>query len=606
MCSPEDVRHTAFRIADASGRPHPFKDGLAGYAWLDGFRARHPRLAVRTAQSLSHSRAACASEDKMSDYFAKLGAVYARLNILNKPMQIFNVDETGITIVHKPGKVITEIGRKHVWSVTSAEKGKTHTVLTCASASGLVLPPFMIYPRKRMPETLKEGAVPGTSFHCSSNGWITQELYIEWFRFCLANIPPTRPVLVIQDGHATHTSIELIELARSSDVHLLCLPAHTTHILQPLDVAVFKSLKSHYWKECRKYIAAHPGRVITTEVIASLLGKAWPQSVTPINVMAGFKKSGSYPLNPGAVHDRQLLPSNVFVQPENSDQIPETDSGKSPTFPSCSGGSVSGASATSCAPVFTVQEEERYCRRYEEGYDLPDPAYLAWLAVRHPEITSPPSSTVTHLSGGYHECSSAERESSSDVSDPVSLILSLPEPKPSKKRKPALTSKAVTITVSDVLAEIKAKEEEKAQKEAEKQARKVEQEARKVEREQKKKEREQKKKEREQKKQEREAAKAERQKEAQKRKEAKEAAKEARKAKGRGKGIIEKAMEELTLSEPESTSDAQCPKCGLTFQEDDSNSIWVCCDRCQAWLDFDCTGLSDPDDLPEVYFCGCN
>ena len=80
---------------------------------------------------------ACASEDTISDYFAKLGAVCARLNILNKPMQIFNVDETRIIIVHKPGKVITEVGWKNVWSLTSAEKGKTHTVLACASALAL-------------------------------------------------------------------------------------------------------------------------------------------------------------------------------------------------------------------------------------------------------------------------------------------------------------------------------------------------------------------------------------------------------------------------------------------------------------------------------------
>ena len=129
--SPEDVRYTAFRIAEASGRPHPFQSGIAGYAWMDGFRAWHPRLAVRTAQSLSRSRAACANEDTISDYFAKLGAVYARLNILSKPMQIYNVDETGISIVHKPGKVVTEIWCKNVWSLTSAEKGDTYRFDLC-------------------------------------------------------------------------------------------------------------------------------------------------------------------------------------------------------------------------------------------------------------------------------------------------------------------------------------------------------------------------------------------------------------------------------------------------------------------------------------------
>ena len=142
-----------------------------------------------------------------------------------------------------------------------------------------------------MLETLKEGAVPGTSFHCSGKNCTLNGLDFSLPIYLL-------PDLLIQDGHASLTSIEVIELARSSNIHLLCLPSHTTHILQPLDVAVFKSLKSHYWKECRRYLAAHPGRVITTEVIAAFLGKAWLLSVTPVNVMAGFKKSGSYPLNP--------------------------------------------------------------------------------------------------------------------------------------------------------------------------------------------------------------------------------------------------------------------------------------------------------------------
>ena len=33
-------------------------------------------------------------------------------------------------IVHKPGKVITEMGRKN-WSILLAEKGKNHTIVSC-------------------------------------------------------------------------------------------------------------------------------------------------------------------------------------------------------------------------------------------------------------------------------------------------------------------------------------------------------------------------------------------------------------------------------------------------------------------------------------------
>ena len=44
-------------------------------------------------------------------------------------MQIFNADETGVGIVHKPGKVVTEIGRRNVYGIAAAEKGKLITLL---------------------------------------------------------------------------------------------------------------------------------------------------------------------------------------------------------------------------------------------------------------------------------------------------------------------------------------------------------------------------------------------------------------------------------------------------------------------------------------------
>ena len=368
----EDVMRVAFTIVDHSGRVHPFTDGMAGRAWFDGFRARHPRLTLRSAQGLSYSRAASANEATIQDFFGKLGAVYARLNILAKPMQIFNVDETGVSVVHKPGKVVTEVGRKNVWSVTSAEKGKTHTILSCVSASGVALPPFMIYPRKRIPDHMKEGAVPGAAFHCSDNGWITQELYLQWFEFFLANIPPARPVLLIEDGHSSHITVEVIEKARSNGVHMLCLPAHTTHILQPLDVGVFKSLKAHYSKACKQYLAANPGRVVTTDVIASLLGKSWPQAVTPVNIMSGFRKTGVYPLNPGQITDRQTAPSKALCASEESS---ENSSASSPC----------GSTSTHASET----QERLFQTRYEEGCDVYDAEYIAWLLRKHPESVPP-------------------------------------------------------------------------------------------------------------------------------------------------------------------------------------------------------------------------
>ena len=81
-----------------------------------------------------------------------------------KPMEIYNCVETGISVVHKPCKVVAEMGRHKVYAVTSAEKGKTHH-LTCVSASGYVLPPMMIFPRKQTtPSNFGEGVIAQTLF----------------------------------------------------------------------------------------------------------------------------------------------------------------------------------------------------------------------------------------------------------------------------------------------------------------------------------------------------------------------------------------------------------------------------------------------------------
>jgi hypothetical protein len=159
--SRDTVMRLAYNIVERDKRKHPFKDEKAGRAWFDGFRQRHPRLTIRSPQPLSYCRAVCANADTVNDFFGKLGSIYGRLNLISKPMQVYNCDETGISIVHRLGKVVAEVGR-HVYAITSAEKG---TVLSCVSASGYIVSPMMVYPRKQsLPDKFKEGALPNTLF----------------------------------------------------------------------------------------------------------------------------------------------------------------------------------------------------------------------------------------------------------------------------------------------------------------------------------------------------------------------------------------------------------------------------------------------------------
>lgn len=79
-----DVKHKAFEIAQNSGRPHPFREGRAGRDWYEGFIRRFP-ISLRREEALSYMKAKNANEKVIEDFFAKLAAVLARLNLLSKP-----------------------------------------------------------------------------------------------------------------------------------------------------------------------------------------------------------------------------------------------------------------------------------------------------------------------------------------------------------------------------------------------------------------------------------------------------------------------------------------------------------------------------------------
>ena len=128
-------------------------------------------------------------------------------------------------------------------------------------------------------------------------------------------------VINIYDGHGSHLSIEAIEKAKKTDIHFLCLPSHCTHLLQPLDVSVMFSLKTHFGKACKRFLAQNVGRAITEADLACLVGQAWPLALTPSNLMSGFCKSGIYPLNPGRIVDRHMAPSHIFVELEESPPV---------------------------------------------------------------------------------------------------------------------------------------------------------------------------------------------------------------------------------------------------------------------------------------------
>ena len=80
----------------------------------------------------------------------------------------------------------------------------------------------------------------------SSNGWTTDKLGLEWLKHFEAFTKPfTVGVyqLLILDGHGSHITLEFDQYCKVYYIIILCMLAHSSYLLQPLDVSCFSLLK---------------------------------------------------------------------------------------------------------------------------------------------------------------------------------------------------------------------------------------------------------------------------------------------------------------------------------------------------------------------------
>jgi len=142
-----------------------------------------------------------------------------------------------------------------------------------------------------MKPELMHGAPPGSISGCQKNGWIDSDLFMTWLEHFITAIKPSvsDKVLLILDGHVTHTqNIAALERSKAVGIILLSLPPHTTHRLQPLDVAFFKPLSTYYSQAIDQWLRSNPGVPVTEFKICEFFGVAYAKSASLSTAMNGF------------------------------------------------------------------------------------------------------------------------------------------------------------------------------------------------------------------------------------------------------------------------------------------------------------------------------
>lgn len=306
-----DVMRMAYRLAQVYKKDNKFNitSERAGWKWLRYFLRRHPELSPRTPQPLSAARMKGFTKENVDRFFDVYEVEMAKIKF--NPTRLFNVDETGVTIVqHKTSQIIGKKGKRQIATLSSAERGHLITVVTCMSASGQHMPPKIIWPRKNMKMELMNGTPPGCTYSCHESGWIQSDSFTEWFMEFIKLTRPTEedPVVLVLDGHYSHTrNLEVILAARKNFVTIVCLPPHCTHRMQPLDKSFMSPFKTYYAQSIEQWLKHNPGRKVTIYQIGEIFGQAFLKAASYQTAVNGFCATGLFPVNRNYFTDADFL-----------------------------------------------------------------------------------------------------------------------------------------------------------------------------------------------------------------------------------------------------------------------------------------------------------
>nr|XP_023020863.1 uncharacterized protein LOC111509369 [Leptinotarsa decemlineata] len=328
--TPSSLRRIGFRFAEVNKLRHNFNKNtqLAGKDWYYGFMARHPSISLRMPEATSINRITAFNATEVNLFFDQLKIIQAKHNIPGH--RIFNVDEIGISTVQKNYKILAPKGVKQIGKATSGERGVTTTVVCAVSASGIYIPPMFIFKRKRMNELLIKGCNRDMVATVSDSGWINESIFIDYLRHFISFAKPTKedPVLLILDNHESHISLGAYELYREHGLHVLSLPPHVSHKMQPLDLTIFSSLKMAYNKECELYMANNPGKRIGQYEVGELFTKAFNKTANINKAISGFRAAGIYPIDP--VKFKDSFECSLYDQADTSQTQASGDSETTP------------------------------------------------------------------------------------------------------------------------------------------------------------------------------------------------------------------------------------------------------------------------------------
>jgi hypothetical protein len=224
---------------------------VVGEKWVYNFIERHDEVKTRFSRRYNYERAKCEDPEVLQGWFNTVRRTMREYGIAED--DIYNFNETGFAMgLTATARVITRAEYYGRRSVLQPGNREWVTVIESIRANGDVLPPCVIFKGKNYRESWFDDLPNNWRFEVSENGWTTDEIGLRWLQKLFIPAIQGRKrgqyQLLILDGHGSHLTLQFDRTCSENDIIPICMPSHSSHLLQPLDVGCFSVLKRSYYQ----------------------------------------------------------------------------------------------------------------------------------------------------------------------------------------------------------------------------------------------------------------------------------------------------------------------------------------------------------------------
>lgn len=110
--------------------------------------------------------------------------------------------------------------------------------------------------------------------------------------------------LLIIDNLKSHLTYDILRTAKENNIELLAFPANCTHIMQPLDINIFKIFKSKLRDKIPERITNLSVSYLSNIKFVELISDVWLEVFDTEIIKRSFQLTGIHPLNDSLVYDR--------------------------------------------------------------------------------------------------------------------------------------------------------------------------------------------------------------------------------------------------------------------------------------------------------------